>query len=78
MSNREYTVDFLLSELIKDERLSIQDKCETLFGISYGDGDGVDEMTFNSFAGGICANTDYSYLIEEFESEESIFIGEES
>ena len=40
--------------------------------------DGVDETTFNSFAGGICANTDYSYLIEEFENEESIFIGEES
>ena len=76
MSDREYTVDFLLSELIKDERLSIQDKCETLFGISYGDGNGVDEITFNSFAGGICANKDYSYLIEEFESEKSRFIGD--
>jgi len=78
MSNEEYTVDYLLSKLYEDSRLSMKDKCETLFGISYSDGNGISEEIFNSFAGGICANLDYSLLIEEFNNEEERFIGKDS
>tara|TARA_B110000014_G_C20125444_1_gene599066 strand:- start:3968 stop:5848 length:1881 start_codon:yes stop_codon:yes gene_type:complete len=78
MSNQEYTQDFILSELIRDERLSMKDKCETLFGTSYRDGDGVSKNSFQSFAGGLCINQDYSDLIKEFDSEEERFIGEDS
>ena len=61
-----------------NERLSMKDKCETLFGTSYRDGDGVSKNSFQSFAGGLCINQDYSDLIKEFDSEEERFIGEDS
>ena len=41
MSNIEYTKDYLLNKLSQDSRFSDSEKCETLFGLSYGDGNGV-------------------------------------
>ena len=41
MSTVEYTQEYLLDRMSKDSRLSDQEKCEMLFGLSYGDGNGV-------------------------------------
>ena len=64
MSDEEYTVDFLLSGLAKDDRLSDVEKCETLFGISYDDGTGVSDKIFNSFMNGFCSDLNYTRTIE--------------
>ena len=55
----------------------MQDKCETLFGISYSDGSGFSEEVFNDFAEGACMNLDYSLLVEEFEDMDSRIMREE-
>ena len=64
MSDEEYTVDFLLEGLSKDQRLSDIEKCETLFGISYDDGSGVSDNVFNNFLDGFCVDLDYTQTIE--------------
>ena len=77
MSNDEYTGENILSKLLNDDRLHMQDKCETLFGISYSDGSGFSEEVFNDFAEGACMNLDYSLLVEEFEDMDSRIMREE-
>ena len=77
MSKDEYTGENILSKLLIDDRLHMQDKCETLFGISYSDGSGFSEEVFNDFAEGACMNLDYSQLVEEFEDMDSRIMREE-
>ena len=64
MSDEEYTVDFLLEGLSKDQRFSDIEKCETLFGLSYDDGSGVSDNVFNNFLDGFCVDLDYTQTIE--------------
>lgn len=68
MSDVQYTQDYLLEKLSKDSRLNDQEKCEMLFGLSYGDGNGVQSDKFNTFMNGSCQGRDYSSILEMIES----------
>ena len=68
MSEEEYTQDFILNKLSKDNRLDEKEKCETLFGLSYGDGNGVSTKKFNQFMNGSCEYRDYSEILDMIES----------
>ena len=70
MSSIEYTKDYLLDRLSKDERFDDQERCEALFGLSYGDGNGISQEEFNLFMDGICVGRDYSAIIDMIESTE--------
>ena len=70
MSSVEYTQEYLLDRMSEDSRLSDQEKCEMLFGLSYGDGNGVSKEVFNSFMGGLCQDRDYSIILDMIESSE--------
>ena len=59
-----------------DSRLNDMQKCETLFGLSYGDGNGVSNEEFNSFMDGNCVGRDYSAILAMIESVEEEFIEE--
>ena len=74
MSNTEYSVDYLLDKMQSDSRLDDVQKCETLFGLSYGDGNGVSNNEFNSFMDGNCVGRDYSTILAMIESVEEEFI----
>ena len=74
MSNVEYSVDYLLNKMKLDSRLNDRQKCETLFGLSYGDGNGISDEEFNSFMGGSCVGRDYSTILAMIESVEDEFI----
>ena len=41
-----------------------------LFGLSYGDGNGVTKERFNDFMNGSCQGRDYSSILEMIESSE--------
>jgi hypothetical protein len=68
MSDIEYTKDYLLNKLSQDSRFSDSEKCETLFGLSYGDGNGVSAEELNSFMDGKCADHDYSEMLDMIEN----------
>jgi len=70
MSNIEYTQDYLLNRIASDSRLNNKEKCETLFGLSYGDGNGVSLEKFNGFMNGECADRDYSEILDMIESDD--------
>jgi len=74
MSSTEYSVDYLLNKMQLDPRLDDMQKCETLFGLSYGDGNGVSNEEFNSFMDGNCVGRDYSTILAMIESVEDEFI----
>ena len=74
MEDTEYSIDYLLNKLESDPRLDNQQKCETLFGLSYGDGNGVSDEEFNSFMNGSCASRDYSSILDMIESVEEELI----
>ena len=67
MSDVEYNQNYLLSKLSTDVRLNDQEKCETLFGLSYGDGNGVSKKKFNEFMNGSCSDRDYSEILDMIE-----------
>ncbi len=68
MSDIEYTKDYLLNKLSQDSRFSDSEKCETLFGLSYGDGNGVSAEELNSFMDGKCSDHDYSEMLDMIEN----------
>ena len=70
MSDIEYTQDYLLNRIAVDSRLNNKEKCETLFGLSYGDGNGVSLKKFNEFMNGECADRDYSEILDMIESDD--------
>lgn len=70
MSDIEYTQDYLLNRIANDSRLNNKEKCETLFGLSYGDGNGVSVKKFNQFMNGECADRDYSEILAMIESDD--------
>lgn len=74
MANTEYSVDYLLNKMKLDPRLDDRQKCETLFGLSYGDGNGVSNDVFKSFMDGSCVGRDYSTILAMIESVEDEFI----
>jgi len=67
MSDVEYNQSYLLSKLSTDLRFNDQEKCETLFGLSYGDGNGVSKKKFNEFMNGSCSDRDYSEILDMIE-----------
>ena len=70
MSDIEYTQDYILNRIATDSRLNNKEKCETLFGLSYGDGNGVSLEKFNGFMNGECADRDYSEILDMIESDD--------
>ena len=70
MSDVEYNQNYLLTKLASDIRLNDQEKCEALFGLSYGDGNGVTKEKFNEFMNGSCSDRDYSEILDMIESDE--------
>ena len=70
MSNIEYTQEYLLDRLSTDSRLDNKERCEMLFGLSYGDGNGVSKDVFNNFLNGSCKERDYSNILAMIESSE--------
>ena len=68
MSDIEYNQNYLLTKLASDIRLNDQEKCEALFGLSYGDGNGVTKKKFNEFMNGSCSDRDYSEILDMIES----------
>ena len=70
MSDIEYTKDYLLDLLSKDTRFNDKERCEALYGLSYGDGNGISIEEFNLFMDGQCSDRDYSEIIDMIESTE--------
>ena len=68
MSDVEYTKEYLLNKLSMDVRFTDSEKCETLFGLSYGDGNGVSADDLNVFMNGMCADHDYSEILDMIEN----------
>jgi len=69
MSDIEYTKDYILNRLIEDNRLDELQKCEMLYGLSYGDGNGVTKKEFNNFWNGRCINKDYTNMLNLIEND---------
>jgi len=67
MSPLAYSETLLLDRLAADSRLNPRERCETLFALSWGDGDDLSEAGWNNFSNGECSRLDYSKLIEQLE-----------
>jgi hypothetical protein len=79
MSDIEYSKENILNWLIQDTRLSEKEKCELLYGLSYGDGNGVSKNEFDLFWNGRCSDKDYTEIlnmIENVEISDEIFDNE--
>tara|TARA_Y100000590_G_scaffold187562_1_gene213803 strand:- start:3631 stop:5481 length:1851 start_codon:yes stop_codon:yes gene_type:complete len=63
MVNEEVTVDSIYNELITDDRFSKDEKCQSLFGMSY-TGDEFPVEFFNAYSDGYCLTLDYSDVLE--------------
>ena len=67
MSNDEITKSSIVSNLEKDTRLTLVEKCESLFALTYGEDL---QETFDGFSGGYCLSLDYSELLKRMKIEE--------
>jgi para-nitrobenzyl esterase len=67
MSPLAYSETLLLDRLAADSRLNPRERCETLFALSWGDGDDLSEAGWNNFSNGECSRLDYSELIEQLD-----------
>ena len=63
MVDSEVTVDSIFNELITDERFTQDEKCQSLFSMSYS-GDEFPIERFNAFDDGYCLTLDYSDVLE--------------
>ena len=66
MVNDEVTINSIVNELTEDDRLTEDEKCQSLFSMSYSDEEFPEEK-FNDFMGGYCLTLDYSDLLSEME-----------
>jgi hypothetical protein len=65
MVNSEVTIDSMIEDLREDARMTKDEKCQTLFSLSYG-GD-IPEKSFNGFEAGYCLSLDYSDILKMIE-----------
>ena len=65
MVNSEVTIDSMIEDLREDTRMTKDEKCQTLFSLSYG-GD-IPEKSFNGFEAGYCLSLDYSDILKMIE-----------
>ena len=65
MVNSEVTIDSIIEDLREDTRMTKDEKCQTLFSLSYG-GD-IPEESFSGFEGGYCLSLDYSDILKMIE-----------
>ena len=66
MVNSEVTIDSMIEDLRKDMRMTKDEKCQTLFSLSYS-GD-IPEQSFNGFETGYCLSLDYSEILKMIEN----------
>ena len=69
MVDSEVTVDSIFNELTTDERFTQDEKCQSLFRMSYS-GDEFPIERFNAYDDGYCLTLDYSDLLEIMGEEE--------
>ena len=69
MVDDEVTVDSIFNELTTDKRLTQDEKCQSLFSMSYS-GDEFPIERFNSYDDGYCLTLDYSDVLEIMGEEE--------
>jgi para-nitrobenzyl esterase len=65
MVNTAVTMNSMVDEMAEDQRLTADEKCQTLFTMSYG-GDFPQEK-FDAFNKGYCLTLDYSDILEIME-----------
>ena len=56
----------MIEDLRKDMRMTRDEKCQTLFSLSYS-GD-IPEQSFNGFEAGYCLSLDYSEILKMIEN----------
>ena len=66
MSDDEITPSSIVSNLEKDTRLSLEEKCESLFALTYGED--LPQAIFDGFSGGYCLSLDYTELLKRIEN----------
>jgi para-nitrobenzyl esterase len=66
MSGDEITTSSIVSNLGKDTRLTLVEKCESLFALTYGED--LPQETFDGFSDGYCLSLDYSELLKRIEN----------
>ena len=66
MSDDEITTSSIVSNLEKDTRLTLVEKCESLFALTYGED--LPQETFDGFSDGYCLSLDYSELLKRIEN----------
>ena len=66
MVSSEVTIDSIIEDLRKDTRMTKDEKCQTLFSLSYS-GD-IPEQSFNGFETGYCLSLDYSEILKMIEN----------
>ncbi len=69
MVNSEVTISSIFNELTTDARFTEDEKCQSLFSMSYS-GDEFPIELFNSYAGGYCLTLDYSEVLKIMGEEE--------
>jgi para-nitrobenzyl esterase len=69
MVGSEVTVNSIFNELTTDERFTRDEKCQSLFGMSYSSDEFPVEL-FNGYADGYCLTLDYSEFLEIMDQEE--------
>ena len=69
MVGSEVTVHSIFNELTTDERFTTDEKCQSLFGMSYSSDEFPIEL-FNGYADGYCLTLDYSEFLEIMDQEE--------
>ena len=63
MVNNEVTVNSIYNELTNDQRFTEEEKCQSLFAMSYS-GDEFPIELFDSYSDGYCLTLDYSDILE--------------
>ena len=66
MSDDEITTSSIVSNIEKDTRLTLVEKCESLFALTYGED--LPKETFDGFRDGYCLSLDYSELLKRIEN----------
>ena len=63
MVDNEVTVNSIYNELTNDQRFSEEEKCQSLFAMSYS-GDEFPVTLFDGYSDGYCLTLDYSDILE--------------
>ena len=63
MVNNEVTVNSIYNELTNDQRFTEEEKCQSLFAMSYS-GDEFPVELLDSYSNGYCLTLDYSDILE--------------